>query len=329
MQEKTDKIIKDSSFEEIEQPTLVKLLEQSTLMVASELDLIDASLRWAKREAEHRDLLSISGSVLRDILGPAFGLLRFLTLVPSQFASGPALSDLLTRDESFAILVNLNSPGSMDIPDGICRSTQQRICPQNDSFTWDAHLHSTNLCERQSHIDNTGTIECSVTFTASKNVRIIGIQVPSQITQSGKITEVKAEPETYSELVIISLVGSTKNLLSYVHFEAEIQFNNLLDILFEQSVEVKQLEEHTLRIWLHRKGRYPQCKLEPIVQCGDVTFKFQGTTAENDVLRSLTFTPSSSSDSKTFKFTSQTPQEPNTKPRKFHFVPRKTSPFKI
>ncbi|KAF4527898.1 hypothetical protein B566_EDAN011289 [Ephemera danica] len=325
MQEKTDKILTDPSFQEIEQSTLVILLEQKCLMVASELNLINASLHWAKREAEHKDLDATDGSILREVLGPAFGLLRFLTLIPSEFASGPALWDLLSREERFAILVNLNSPNSMAIPDGICTSTEQRHCPRNDDFIWDALLHSTNLCERQCNIENPGILECTVTFTVSKDIRIIGIQIPSQITPCGKVIN----KDTYHELIIITLTGSNKNLMCSSRFEKEVPFNSVINFNFEHSVEAKQEEEHSLRVWLHRKGRYPRCKLESTVQCGDVSFEFQENNT--DVIRSLTFTPASATDSKTFKFTSPTPQEPNPKPRKFHFVPRKSSgsPFKI
>lgn len=80
MRQKTDKVIKDSNFEEIDQSTLIKLLEQNFLMVSSELELIEASLHWARKEAEQRDMNPNDGSVLRDVLGPAFKLLRFLAL---------------------------------------------------------------------------------------------------------------------------------------------------------------------------------------------------------------------------------------------------------
>lgn len=319
MREKTDKVITDPSFLDIDQSTLVTILEQTFLMVSSELDLIDASLRWANQEAEHRDLDMCDGTVLREILGRAFSLLRFLTLMPSEFASGPALSSLLTHEESFAILVNLNSPGSMAIPAGICNSTEMRCCPRNDGFIWDAERHSTNLCQRLTFIDNKGIIESAVTFTVNKNIRILGIQVSSQVINSGRITETDVG-KSYSELVIVSLAGSSKNLLAYVHFEADVKFNSVVDIKFEHSVEVKQQEEHTLRVWFHRPGCYPKSTLDSNVKIGDVVFKFD--KAETDVVRAISFTPSSAADSKTFKFVSPITLDQTSKPRKFSFTPR-------
>lgn len=318
MREKTDRVIKDPSFEEIELTTLVKLLEQNFLMVSSELDLIEASLHWAKREAEHREMNPFDGAVLREVLGPAFHLLRFLTLVPSQFASGPALSNLLTREESFAILVNLNSPGSLEIPAGVCTSTELRCCPQNDSFVWDPQRHSTFLCQRQMLIQNNGIIESVLNFTVNKNIRILGIQIPSQVCKCDVVTD-SDDFKTYDELVITSLIGLSKNLLAYIHFDQVTKYNTLLDIRFENSVEVKQNEQHTLRVWLHRQGSYPLCNLTTSTSYPGVDFTF--VESDNDVISSILFTPASAADSKTFMFNSSAPKESPVR-RKFNFPSR-------
>jgi hypothetical protein len=65
----------------------------------------------------------------RQCLGDALFLIRYLTFPASEFASGPAKSGLLTQPESFAILMNISSPGSWDLPDYINTETEPRKVP--------------------------------------------------------------------------------------------------------------------------------------------------------------------------------------------------------
>lgn len=53
--------------------------------------------------------------------------IRFLTLTPQQFAEGPAVSNLLTQSEKFAILMNISSPSTdVGMPPGFSKSVAQR-----------------------------------------------------------------------------------------------------------------------------------------------------------------------------------------------------------
>lgn len=64
------------------------------------------------------------------------GKIRFLTLTPSQFAERPAVSQLLSQDEAFAILVNISSPNTsslpLPLPEGFtaCREPRKKIQPE-------------------------------------------------------------------------------------------------------------------------------------------------------------------------------------------------------
>lgn len=114
-------------------------------------------------------------------------------------------------------------------------------------------------------------------------------------------------------------MGMSKNLLAYVHFDKISKFNTLLDIKFENSVEVKQQEQHTLSVWLHKQGLYPKNSFAKSASCSDVEFTFK--ESECDVVDAVLFTSSSASDVQTFKFYSPTSQDPPSR-RKFNFVPR-------
>jgi hypothetical protein len=68
-------------------------------------------LRWSAKECERRGL-EPTPDRKRFCLGDALFHIRYLTLTAAQFASGPAKSGLLTQQESFAVLMNISSPGN-------------------------------------------------------------------------------------------------------------------------------------------------------------------------------------------------------------------------
>lgn len=56
------------------------------------------------------------------------GQLRFLALSPEEFCKGPAKSGLLTRDECYAVFMNMAIPGIVALPKGeIPRVKVQRM----------------------------------------------------------------------------------------------------------------------------------------------------------------------------------------------------------
>ena len=51
----------------------------------------------------------VDAKTMREVLGDLIGQVRYLTMAPADFAEGPALSDLLTKEEALAIFVNISS----------------------------------------------------------------------------------------------------------------------------------------------------------------------------------------------------------------------------
>ena len=93
-------------------------------------------------------------------------------------------SDLLTQEESFAILMNISAPGSWDLPDYLSKEREPRKLPRE--LTPGSHgeivdLSSRYWCKRammqEPHCLNTSILDCSVTFTVDKDMCIHGIEV--------------------------------------------------------------------------------------------------------------------------------------------------------
>lgn len=127
MRSKTNEIISESSWDEVEQGTIITILEQEELHVNSELDLFYALEKWARAECI-RKLKDISDTKsLKSVIGNALTKIRFLTLTPQEFAEGPGKSMLLTQQEAFALLMNISSCNTeKPMPEGFSTNTQSR-----------------------------------------------------------------------------------------------------------------------------------------------------------------------------------------------------------
>ncbi|XP_012541605.1 BTB/POZ domain-containing protein 1 isoform X2 [Monomorium pharaonis] len=135
---KTDEVLKESSWEDVELGTLIKVLEQDDLQISSEIELFTAVERWAKAECSRKSLDPTNGKSLKSVIGNALLKIRFLSLTPQEFAEGPGMSPLLTKDEAFAILMNILCTGNKTpMPEGFCTTSNSRPKP--------VKTHSTSL----------------------------------------------------------------------------------------------------------------------------------------------------------------------------------------
>lgn len=128
----TDKVLKESSWEDIELETLLKIFEQDSLQISSELELFTALERWAKAECSRKSLdpIDLDRKSLKSIIGNALHNIRFLSLTPEEFAKGPGISLLLTKDDAFAILMNIVYIGTkVPIPKDFSTHSKSRAKP--------------------------------------------------------------------------------------------------------------------------------------------------------------------------------------------------------
>ncbi|XP_011153908.1 uncharacterized protein LOC105191868 [Harpegnathos saltator] len=127
---KTNEVLKESTWEDVELGTLVTVLEQDNLQITSEIELFTAMERWAKAECSRKSLDIANGKSLKSVIGDALSKIRFLSLTPQEFAEGPGMSPLLTQDEAFAILMNLLCTGNKTpMPEGFCTNSNSRVKP--------------------------------------------------------------------------------------------------------------------------------------------------------------------------------------------------------
>ncbi|CAL7945976.1 unnamed protein product [Xylocopa violacea] len=126
---KTNEVLKEPNWEEVELGTLLTVLEQEDLQISSEMELFTAVERWAKAECSRKCLDPNDGKSLKAVIGNALLKIRFLSLSPQEFAEGPGMSPLLTQDETFAILMSISTKNKMPMPEGYSTNSNSRAKP--------------------------------------------------------------------------------------------------------------------------------------------------------------------------------------------------------
>lgn len=91
-----------------------------------------------------------------------------------------------SQEESFAILMNISSPGSWKMPMHMNCQLEQRKPPQEDAMLFhDLDDRIKYYCKRpmmqEPNCLNTSILDCAVTFTVDKDICVHGIEVPSQV----------------------------------------------------------------------------------------------------------------------------------------------------
>ncbi|KAJ8686524.1 hypothetical protein QAD02_022318 [Eretmocerus hayati] len=127
---KTNEIIHEPSWDDVEQATVLTVLDQDELLVSSELELFSALEKWAKAECNRKSLDLSDPKSMKSVIGDALTKIRFLTLTPQQFAEGPGKSPLLAQHEAFHLLMNISSRNcDVPMPDNFSMCTQNRRTP--------------------------------------------------------------------------------------------------------------------------------------------------------------------------------------------------------
>lgn len=115
---------------------------------------------------------------LRTLAKPAMQKIRFLTMEVADFADGPAQSLLLTKEESFAILLNISSPRSKyPLPDGYSRTRIPRGNPSKKVVSLSKKLYVPRAITNSVVQINSDHLMDSFRFTANEDITLLGIQV--------------------------------------------------------------------------------------------------------------------------------------------------------
>ncbi|KAJ8687183.1 hypothetical protein QAD02_022977 [Eretmocerus hayati] len=159
----TDEVLRETSWDEVEQGTVLTLLDQENLNLSSEIDLFNALERWAKAECNRKALDPLDTKALKSVIGNSLTKIRFLTLTPQEFAEGPGKSPLLSQEEAFSILMNISSNRSnVPMPEAFSTNTSLRCAKIRIQDSGDLRIiNGLPVNIPQNHFRRSYSMECS------------------------------------------------------------------------------------------------------------------------------------------------------------------------
>lgn len=124
----THHVLTCSTFPSISVSTLETIVGRPYLNIYSEFSLYSAVHLWAEEECKRRNV-EIEMENLRIVLDSVLPHVRFLAMTAEEFCKGPAKNGLLSKDECYAIFMNLAIPGIVPMPKGLSSDMTKRTVP--------------------------------------------------------------------------------------------------------------------------------------------------------------------------------------------------------
>lgn len=248
IQNQTSAIVAHASFTEIQLSTLKMVLEENALNI-SELELFKAVENWTRAEFERRDICGNEHFEKQQaIYAELIPHICFLSMKPIEFAEGPAVSSLLTKDQSFAILMNLSSPNSSyPMPNGFSKMIRKK---QTDDTNKNVFLGWP--LENYVPTNNFPQTESSVHFSCNKDIEIVGVMVMGQID-----TTVRPFPgEKYRENLNIYIQDQLSKKYECTSYKTTVEYAARIDIYFSTPIKIFHGRPYKLGIVMHQPGLY-------------------------------------------------------------------------
>lgn len=219
---------------------------------------------------------------------------------PSEFANGPAVSGLLSQEESFSLLMNISSPGVATLPSTICENSkirQKLPTPQRTESNYMVQLPARKWCgcggEMADILINEQLVDCSLSFSVNNGVSIHGMLIPTQILPENMEQHPSHQPIplNYSELIYSFLQDSDSCRLTYTHFTARVPWNSSVEVLFNRPVIITPNKTYKIVVVLNKVGRYPLFHISSQIYSDHVTFTFgrEGARDGLGLIRAIIF----------------------------------------
>jgi hypothetical protein len=298
-------------------------LTQDMLNVENELVLINATVSWARCEAQRRGIAGDDAGV-RAVLKPCLlSLLRFLTLTSEQFVSGPAFTKWLTSDEKKAItnyqrdkkitVLPKHLSNSLDlrkkIPlkfNGTCFDTKKLFTTSRD------HCSTYGILGKLSLKYNVTCLHVIGLFRVKEDCEFLGLTLPSQ--QDNDNTVLSPILHVYNEDIKVTVndCGTSLKLnnpcmeLVTKKYTQETQYNSTISINFDQAVKLSSDKWYEIKVDVEVvdgiQGKYPDVLMTNKCSSDGIEFIFhteqlQGhrTSMNVNFIRSLILSPNQNS----------------------------------
>ncbi|XP_065335991.1 uncharacterized protein LOC135936913 [Cloeon dipterum] len=205
--------LKDRKLNDLSKTDLANLLAQDDLNVQSEVEVFEAVARWGLMQVINSGKTPTTPELIREKIGPdVFRQIRFLTMTGTEFARTHTSTQLLSYEEGLAVLLNINSPGSIQLPNTVCNITKKREFKKDLRKTFITLGSSKSKCADDGSNYSPDTLDL---FTVSiipnaDEWQLVGIQIPKSLEATANCTI----SESF-DVLILDLDNRTVDKFSY------------------------------------------------------------------------------------------------------------------
>jgi BTB And C-terminal Kelch len=274
------KCIRSDKFLSCSQSSLLRLLLKEKMTIDSELQLVQAAMNWAKVQNCGAELDPQSS---KKLLGPCLEQLRMLALTPTEFSKYVASSGLFSSEDTLKILINLTTPGAMEMPEGLSTNTTQR-----EGFGTKAVVSVSDheiFCVRG--IPNGSQKVCTVVksprkfqaleFKVNQSLFLTGLRLGAQTAKN------KMHFKSYRENIYVSVYKADdwKKRVARQSYNAPVDYSQgFFDVMFSFPAYLMAENVYVLCINLKSRGTYLCKPRSKLVRFHDYKFTFTAASKE-------------------------------------------------
>lgn len=122
-------------------------------------------------------------------------------------------------------------------------------------------------------IYNRSVLESSFTFSADRNVSILGLTIFTQIRPTPNATEPR-NPDRYSEIIYAHLLDSHGSRLTYTHSNQRVPYESDSEILFDRPVFIQSNKVYKVDVVFNKVGFYQDYAVHSSFRASNITFTF-------------------------------------------------------
>jgi BTB And C-terminal Kelch len=275
--------MKDQKFSDISREDVSQLLQRDDLAVKSEADLFEAVTRWGLKQVTKANQKP-TPELIRKMLGPSIiKNIRFLTMTGAEFSRIHLSSRILDYEEGLAVLLYINSPGGLDMPDTLSSNTQKRKAKNEGPGTFYSVASGLGKC-KDSIEDSKANSDLYTTTINPVQWTVQGIQIPKSLE-----ARANCSLKEHFDVLILDSLGNVVSTIPYNQVPScttrrfkfdtpgsakEYNDNNLISIQFNKHVTIPINGQ--IKIFFYEKREYPKW-----VDAGNATDSSSGSEYSN------------------------------------------------
>lgn len=275
----TEEVMQSTDFPDISLDTLAVILSQPQMNIYSEKVVFEAVVNWAKQECLRQGLEPTPRN-MRQILGEKLFSVRFFAMTPTEFTTGPAMSEFFNDEEILAILMNISRPGIKPLPEtlkGVKINSAKRVQCHTRYYCALSYPSCSEPCIRLAQ----SPFITELRIFVDKDIFFHGIVVHSQVqhasqnyssvqtdTLSSKSTDSigtlpnssdhqdEMTASTYQENILLQLCSADCEPLAETRFAKRVRWNDKIEVTMEHPYLIRWHTGYVLRVTFGSMGFY-------------------------------------------------------------------------